>query len=61
MQQTDKLGICFSESWLSGRKHTPAKGAYVKAYRGFESLTLRQNKEISKRRRISSVGRAAHL
>ncbi len=30
---------------MSGRNHTPAKGADVKASRGFESLRVRQNKK----------------
>ena len=30
-----------AETWPSGRRHTPAKGAYRKRYRGFESLRLR--------------------
>ena len=31
------------ESWPSGRRHSPAKGAYGQnLYRGFESLALRQ-------------------
>ena len=30
------------ERWLSGLRHTLGKRAYVKAYRGFESPSLRQ-------------------
>lgn len=34
--------LCNSlERWLSGRKHVPAKDAYPKGYRGFESLSFR--------------------
>lgn len=29
------------ERWLSGRKHVPAKDAYLCGYRGFESLSFR--------------------
>ena len=35
----------YAERWLSGRRHTLGKRAYVNAYRGFESRPLRQ-KEI---------------
>ena len=29
-----------AETWPSGRRRSPAKGVYVNAYRGFESLRL---------------------
>ena len=35
-----------AERWPSGRRRTPAKGVRVNALRGFESLSLRQNKPV---------------
>ena len=37
----------YAERWLSGRRHTLGKRAYVNAYRGFESRPLRQSKPKS--------------
>ena len=39
----------YAERWLSGRRHTLGKRAYVKAYRGFESPSLRQINESYKK------------
>ena len=40
----------YAERWLSGRRHTLGKRAYVNAYRGFESRPLRQVKPKSNTR-----------
>ena len=40
----------YAERWLSGRRHTLGKRAYVNAYRGFESRPLRQSKPKSNTR-----------
>ena len=37
----------YAERWLSGRRHTLGKRAYVNAYRGFESRPLRHSKPKS--------------
>ena len=34
------------ETWPSGRRHTPAKGADGKPSRGFESLRLRHHAQL---------------
>ena len=40
----------YAERWLSGRRHTLGKRAYVNAYRGFESRPLRQDEPKSNTR-----------
>lgn len=46
----------FKEGWPSGLRHTPGTRAYVKAYRGFESLLFRHFTSANSRTAPMSVG-----
>ena len=46
-------GDAKKDSWVSGLNHLPAKEAYVKAYRGFESHTVRQFVEVGVKHKVA--------